>query len=57
MLFEIILQKGTDNISPFLTCPTLRFDFHLQNSNIFVKTVGAIRKYNKIFPELFLVKF
>ena len=57
MVFEIILQKGTDNISPFLTCLTLRFDFHLQNSNIFVKTVCDIGKYNKIFPELFLVKF
>ena len=49
--------KGYWQHSPFLTCPTLRFDFHLQNSNIFVKTVCAVRKYNKIFPELFLVKF
>ena len=52
MVFEIILQKGIEKISPFKTCPILRFDFHLQNGNIFVKTVCAIRKYNKI-PQSF----
>ena len=57
MLFEIILQKGIEKISPFQTCPILRFDFHLQNANIFVKTVCTIRKYNKIPPELFQIKF
>ena len=56
-VFEIILQKGTEKISPFLTCPILHFDFHLQNGNIFVKTVCFIRKYNKIPPELFQIKF
>ena len=56
-VFEIILQKGTEKISPFLTCPILRFDFHLQNGNIFVKTVFAIRKYSKIPPEPFQIKF
>ena len=53
MVFEIILQRSIEKISPFLTCPILRFDFHLQNDNIFVKTVCAIRKYDKILPGLF----
>ena len=57
VVFEIILEKGIEKISPFQTCPILRFDFHLQNGNIFVKTVCAIRKYNKIPPELFQIKF
>ena len=57
MVFVIILQKGIEKISPFLTCPILHFDFHLQNGNIFVKIVCAIRKYNKIPPELFQIKF
>ena len=57
MVFEIILQKGIEKISLFLTCPILCFDFHLQNSNIFVKTLCAIRKYNKIPPQLFQIKF
>ena len=57
MVFEIILQKGIEKISPFLTCPILRFNFHLQNGNIFAKTVCAIRKFNKILPELFRIKF
>ena len=57
IVFEIILQKGIEKISPFLTCPILRFDFHLQNGNIFVKTVCAIRKYSKIPPEPFQIKF
>ena len=50
IVFEFILQKGTEQISPFLTCPILCFAFYLQNGNIFVKTVCAIRKYNKISP-------
>ena len=45
MVFEII--------SPFLNCPILRFDLHLQNSSIFVKTVCIVRKYNKIPPRAF----
>ena len=57
MVSEIILQKGIEKINPFLTCPILRFDFHLQNGNIFAKTVCAIRKYSKIPPELFQIKF
>ena len=57
IVFEIILQKGIEKIRPLLTCCILRFDFHLQNGNIFVKTVCAIRKYNKIPPELFQIKF
>ena len=57
MVFEIILQKGIEKISSFLTCPILRFDFHLQDVNIFVKTVCAIMKHNKIPPELFRIKF
>ena len=57
MVFEIILQKDIEKISPFLTCPILRFDFHLQNGNIFVKTVCAIKKYSKIPLELFQIKF
>ena len=57
VVFEIILQKGIEKVSPFLTCPILRFDFHLQNDNIFAKIVCAIRKYNKITPELFQIKF
>ena len=57
MVFEIILQKGIEKITSFLTCPILRFDFHLQNGNIFVETVSAIRKYNKIPPELFQIEF
>ena len=56
MAFEIILQKGIEKRSPFLTCLILRFDFHLQNGNIFVKTVCSIRKYSKIPPELFQIK-
>ena len=52
LVFEITLQKGIEKISPFL-----RFDFHLQNGNIFVKTVCAIRKYDKIPQELFQIKF
>ena len=46
-----------ENKNPFLTCSILCFDFHLQNSNIFVKTVCTIRKYSKIPPELFQIKF
>ena len=57
MAFEIILQKNTEKRSPFLTCHILCFDFHLQNGNIFVKTVHTIRKYSKILPELFYMKF
>ena len=57
MVFEIILPKGIEKISPFLTCPILPFNFHFQTSNIFVKSVCAIRKYNKIPPELFQMKF
>ena len=57
MIFEIILQKSIEKIGPVQTCPILRFDFHLQNGNIFEKTVCAIRKYNKIPPELFEIKF
>ena len=56
MTFEIIVQKGNEKRSPFLTCPILRFDFHLQNGNVFVKTVCATRKYNKIPPGLFQIK-
>ena len=57
MVFEMILQKGIEKISPFLNCPILCLDFHLQNSNFFVKTVCTITKYNKIAPELFQIKF
>ena len=57
MVFEIILKKGIEKMNPFLNCPILRFGFHLQNSNIFVKTVCAFRNYNKIPPELFQIKF
>ena len=57
MVFEMILQKGIEKISPFLICPILRFDFHLQNGNIFIKTVCAIKKYSNISPELFQIKF
>ena len=57
MVFEIILQKGIEKISPFLTCLILRFDFHIKNGNIFVKIIWAIRKYNKIPPELFQIEF
>ena len=45
MVFEII--------SLFLNCHILRFDLHLQNSSIFVKTVCTVRKYNKIPPRAF----
>ena len=55
VVFEIILQNGIEKVSPFLTCPILRFDF--QNDNIFAKIVCAIRKYKKITPELFQIKF
>ena len=57
MVFEIILQKGIGKKSPFQTCPILHYEFHLQNGNIFVKTVCAVGKYNKIPPELFQIKF
>ena len=57
MIFEIILQKGVEKINPFKTCLILRFNFHLQNGNIFVKTVSAIRKYDKVPQELFQIKF
>ena len=57
MVFEIILPKGIEKTNPFLNCPILRFDFHLQNSNTFVKAVCAIRNYNNIRPELFQIKF
>ena len=57
MVFETILQKRIEKINPFLNCSILRFDFHLQNSNIFAKSVCAVRKYNKISPELFQIKF
>ena len=55
MVFETILQKRIEKINPFLNCPILRFDFHLQNSNIFAKSVCAVRKYNKIPLELFQI--
>ena len=57
MVFEIILQKGIGKKIPLQTCPILRFKFHLQNGNSFLTTVCAIRKYNKISPELFQIKF
>ena len=73
MVFEIMLQKGIEKISPFLTCPflirtfltshflinflILRFDLHLQNGNIFVEIICPIRKYSKISPEPFQIKF
>ena len=57
MVFEIILQKGIEKINPFLNCPILRFDFHLQNRNIFAKTVCTVRKYNKVSPVFFQIKF
>ena len=57
MVFEIILEKAIEKISPFLTCPILRLNFYLQNGNIFVKTVCAIRKHTKIAQELFQTKF
>ena len=57
MVFQIILQKGIEKISLFLTGPILRFDFHLQKGNILVKTVCAIRNYNRNVPELFQMKF
>ena len=57
MVFEIILEKGVGEKSPFQACPILRFEFHLQNGNSFVTTVCAIGKYNKISPELFQKKF
>ena len=57
MVFEILLQKGKEKISPFQTCLVLRFNFNLQNGNIFVETVCPIRKYNKIPLELFQIKF
>ena len=57
MVFEIILQKRIEKISPFLTCPILCFNFHLQNGNILVKTICATGKYNKIPPEFFKSTF
>ena len=57
MVFEIILQKGIEKTSTFLNCPILLCDFHLQNSSIFAKTVCAVRKYDKISPVLFQIKF
>ena len=57
MVFEIILRKGIEQISPFLTCLILRFEFHLQNGNIFAKTACAVRKFNKILLVLFQIKF
>ena len=63
MVFEIILQKGIEKTSPFLRalfyvstsiCKTESLLIFLQ---IFVKTVCAIRKYSKIPPELFQIKF
>ena len=29
MVFEVIVQKGIEKISPFLNCPILHFDLHL----------------------------
>ena len=57
MAFEIILPKDIEKIGPFLNYPILSFDFHWQSSNFFVKTVCTVRKYNKIPPELFQIKF
>ena len=57
MVFEIILQKGIEKINHFLNCPNLGFDFHLQNDNIFVRTVCTIRNYNKIPPGAVSNKF
>ena len=57
MVFEIILQKGIEKINHSLNCPNLRFEFHFQNDNIFVRTICTIRNYNKILPELFQIKF
>ena len=48
MVFEIILQKGIEKISPFLNCPILQNTISLQK--LFV------RKY-KIPSELFQIKF
>lgn len=56
MKFEIILQNGIERISPFKTCLILRFDFHLPNNKIVVKTVCAIRKCHEIPPKVFQVK-
>ena len=57
MVFEIILQKGIEIFLRALFKLILRFDFHEQNGNIFVKTAGTIRKYNKVPLHLFQIKF
>ena len=57
MVFETLLQEGIEKKSLFETSPILCFEFHLQNGNIFVKTVYAISKYNKVPAEIFQIKF
>ena len=39
---------GIEKVRPFQTCLILLSDFHLQNGNIFAKSICATRKYNKI---------
>ena len=40
MVFKVILRKHIEKKKANLTCLILRFDFHLKNGNIFVKSVA-----------------
>ena len=54
--------KGFCENKPFSNCSILPFDVHLQNSNIFAKTVCAVRKFSHLkfshvkFSYLMLIK-
>ena len=54
--------KGFWENKPFSNCSILPFDVHLQNSNIFAKTVCAVRKFSYLkfshvkFSYLMLIK-
>ena len=54
--------KGFWENKPFSNCSILPFDVHLQNSNIFAKTVCTVRKFSYLkfshvkFSYLMLIK-
>ena len=48
--------KGYWENNPFLNLPFLRFDFHLQNGNFFLKTISPIKIHNKTLQGLFQIK-
>ena len=52
MVFKVILEKGIEKISPFWTCLILRFEFYLQNSNIFLEFAFNFSKARRLSQKV-----